>query len=116
MNPTFLNVLRIIFALLLIGFGIDKFVMFLPICSLTEYIPPEGNLITGIIELVFGVALVFKKYEMISLRILTAISIGGLLFHLAIGSTDFSGALVSSFMGLFLIFVYKNQILTNSRS
>jgi len=116
MNQTFLNVLRIVFALFCIGFGIDKFVTFLPACSLTEYIPLAGMYVTGIIELVLGGTLLFKKYELISLKILTAVSIGGFMFHLVTGSTDFGGALVCSFMGSLLIFAYKKQIQANSIS
>ena len=110
MNPTFLNVVRIGFALFCIGFGLDKFLYFLPTCSLTQYISPTGMLITGIIELVFGMALLFKKYELMALRILTALIIGGLMLHLIKGTTDFNGAIVGSLMGLFLIFAYKRQI------
>jgi len=110
MNLPFLNVLRITFALFCIAFGIDKFFQFLPTCSLTQYIPPIGMLITGIIEIGFGIILLIKKYELLALRILTGLIIGGLILHLVKGSTDFSGAIIGSLMGLFLIFAYKKQI------
>ena len=77
---------------------------------MSEYIPPSGMIITGIIEIGFGIILLIKKYELLALRILTGLIIGGLIFHLGTGSTDFSGAIIGSLMGLFLIFAYKKQI------
>lgn len=110
MNLTFLNVLRIAFAILILAFGVDKFFPFLPTCSLNQYIPPSGMIVTGLIEIGFGITLLLKKYELIALKILTSISIGGVIFHLIIGTTDFKGAIIASLMGLFLIFVDKKQI------
>lgn len=109
MKSSTLNILRIAFAIFFIGFGIDKFVEFLPTCSLTNYIPQEGMMITGVLEIVLGIAILLDKYVLLSLRIATAISIGGLLFHLLTGTYDCGGAAFGSIFGLILIFVYKEN-------
>lgn len=110
MNPTFINVLRIVFALNCIIFGVDKFFEFLPTCSLTNHISQRGLIVTGVIEIILGFLLLLKKWELWVLRIGTGIMIGGVAFHLAKGSYDISGALIGALIGLFLIFAYKKQL------
>lgn len=109
MNQTTTNFLKIVFALFCIGFGIDKFVEFLPICSLTEYISREGMFFTGVLEIILGVLILLDKYVLIALKIATVIIIGGLLLHLIKGTYDIAGALSGAILGLILIFAYKNQ-------
>jgi len=107
MKPIILKILRIVFAIFSIGFGIDKFVDFLPTCSLTAYIPHEGMMVTGILEIIAGIALLIKKQVLLSLRMVTALSMGGLMFHLFTGTYDFLGATFGTILGLMLIFAYK---------
>lgn len=109
MNPTITKTLKIVFAIFCIVFGIDKFVEFLPICSLTEYIPREGMFITGILEIVLGVVILIDKFVLLALRIATALIIGGLLLHLLKGTYDIGGAILGAILGLTLLFAYKNQ-------
>jgi len=107
MSSTLFSNIRIFFALFCILFGLDKFVSFLPTCSLTEFISPIGMFVTGILELIFGSLLLFKQKELLALRILTAITIGGLMLHLIKGRYDISGGIIGSIIGLYLIFAYK---------
>ena len=109
MNPTIVNTVQIIFALFCIAFGIDKFVEFLPTCSLANTISQRGMMLTGVLEIGIGIMLFFKKYTLLFLRLGTAIILGGLLLHIVKGTYDFSGALIGSIMGLFIIFAHKKN-------
>ena len=110
MNPTLFTSLKIFFALFCIGFGIDKFIPFLPICSLTNYFPPYGMTVLGGIEMGLGILLLLKMKTLLLLRLITAIMIGAVLLHLFTGSFDFGGALIGSAIGLLLIFETKKTI------
>ena len=107
MNPTTIKILRILFALFCLVFGVDKFLEFLPTCNLNQQIPPIGMQFTGIFQIIIGILLLLNKWVLLALRIVTAIIIGGLLMHLFIGQYDLTGALFGSMLGLLLIFNYK---------
>ena len=77
MNQSLESILQIIFAVFCIIFGLDKFLEFLPACSLMSDIPQSGMIATGVIEIIIGIALLLKKYTLTSLRVATAIMIGG---------------------------------------
>lgn len=108
-QTTTTKLLTIVFAVFCIGFGIDKFVEFLPICSLTEYISSEGMFFTGVLEIILGIVILLDKFVLLALRIATALIIGGLLLHLLKGTYDIGGALLGAILGLILIFTYKKQ-------
>jgi len=57
MKPTFKNILRIAYGLFCIGFGIDKFVEFLPTCGLIPNLPPFSMELIGILEIGIGILL-----------------------------------------------------------
>lgn len=109
MNPTITKSLKIVFAIFCIVFGIDKFVEFLPICSLAEYIPQKGMFVTGILEIILGIVILLDKVVLLALRVATVLIIGGLFFHLLKGTYDIGGAVLGALLGLILLFAYKNQ-------
>jgi len=108
MNSTLTKVLQILFALFCIGFGIDKFIPFLPTCSLTNHISSNGMIATGIVEIALGISLLLNKYVLICLRLATGIMIFGLIFHLATSTYDCGGAFIGTILGLILIYAHKN--------
>ena len=109
MNQSLESILQIIFAVFCIVFGLDKFLEFLSTCSLTNHIPQSGMIVTGVIEILIGIALLLKKYTLTSLRLATAIMIGGLAFHLFKGTYDLGGAAFGSILGLVLIVLNKRK-------
>ncbi len=111
MNPTLVNTIQILFALFCILFGIDKFVEFLPTCSLLNYLPKSAMMVTGVLEILIGILLLLKKQTLLVLRLATAIMLGGFLLHIVKGTYDFSGALIGGLVGLFLIFAHKKTSL-----
>ena len=109
MNANLEKTLLILFAIFCIGFGIDKFIEFLPSCSLTEYISQRGLMVTGVLEIVIGILLLLNKYTLPALRLATAIMIGGLAMHLVKGTYDITGAAFGALLGLVLIFSQKSR-------
>lgn len=109
MNLKVVGLLQIAFALFCIIFGLDKFLEFLPTCSLVNHIPANGMIVIGCLEIIVGMVLLTKQYTLLSLRVATAMIIGGIIFHLATGTYDFGGGLIGAFIGLFLIYQYKRR-------
>lgn len=105
----FLKVFRIIFIIICLSFGIDKFIKFLPTCSLTGHISQRGIIFTSILEIAAGICLLLRKKELLAIRVATAVMIGGLLLHIIKGNYDLSGALIGASIGLILIFDYKKR-------
>ena len=109
MNQSLESILQILFAVFCIIFGLDKFLEFLPTCSLISDIPQSGMIATGVIEIIIGIALLLKKYTLTSLRVATAIMIGGLGFRLFKGTYDLGAAAFGSILGLVLIVLHKKR-------
>jgi len=109
MNQSIESFLLLIFGAFCIVFGVDKFIEFLPTCSLVSVIPKEGMLITGVLEIVLGLLILLKKYTLASLQIATAIIIGGLMLHLITGTFDISGAVFGAVLGVGLIISQKRK-------
>ena len=99
MNSTFTTILRIILALGLLVFGLNKFIGFMPAPELPEnaanfmqslqatgYVLP----IVGALEIFIGFLLLIKKWVPFALLLLAPISVNIVLFHLLCsqGRTD----------------------------
>jgi len=93
MNSTFTKILRVVLALILIFFGLNKFIdfSFMPLPQLPEgassfmsslsasgYVLP----LIGFFEIFIGLLLLFKKWVPFALLVLVPISLNVLLFHL----------------------------------
>lgn len=117
MNSTFTKVLRIILALGLLGFGINKFLGFMPIPELPEsassfmsslratgYVLP----IVGVFEIIIGSLLLFNKWVPFALLLLAPISANIILFHLFLDLPGIGVALVIAFLNVLL--VYKHWV------
>jgi len=109
MNESIVNGIQIIFALICIVMGIDKFAEFLPTCSLLSFIPKELMWGTGVLEIGLGLMILLKKQVPMMVMIGTAVMAGGVGLHLATGTFDISVALISFVLGLVLIYGYKTN-------
>jgi len=107
MKPTFKNILRIAYGLFCIGFGIDKFVEFLPTCGLIPNLPPFSMELIGILEIGIGILLLLNKYTMPTLQVITVVMFSGVLLHTLIGTYDFIGAFIGTIWGMLLVYLYK---------
>jgi uncharacterized membrane protein YphA (DoxX/SURF4 family) len=120
MNSTFTKILRIILALGLIVFGLNKFIGFMPMPEMPEnagefmsslqatgYVLP----IVGALEVIIGLLLLFNKAVPFALLLLAPISVNIILFHLFLDLPAIAGALVIAIINVILIYkhwkVYK---------
>ena len=102
------NAAKILFALACIIMGIDKFAEFLPYCTLLDFIPKEMMWGTGVLEIILGLLIFMNKNTSLAIKLGTAVMGGGVLLHLATGTYDMSGALISTILGVVYLFGSRN--------
>ena len=115
MKSKVLNVIRILFGLILIVFGANKFLGFMPMPELsgqagdlmgalggTGYIFP----IVGAVELSVGVLLVLNLFTPLALIVLVPLSVNIVLFHLFLDIGGILPAAIVAGLNLFFIIVY----------
>lgn len=113
MNSTFTKILRIILALGLIVFGLNKFIGFMEMPEMpanaggfmsslqaTGYVLP----IVGALEIIIGLLLLANKSVPFALLLLAPISVNILLFHLFLDLPSIAGALVIAIINVILIY------------
>jgi len=116
MNSTFTKILSFILALILIFFGLNKFMQFdfIP----TPLIPLEDNSfmsslsatgyvlpVVGALEIFIGVLLLLRKWVPFALLLLVPISMNVLLFHLFLNISGIIPAIL--IVGINIVLIYK---------
>jgi putative oxidoreductase len=115
MNSMFTKIVRILLGIMLVVFGANKFLHFIPMelpsgsagdfmnsLGATGYIFP----VVGVLEVVVGILLLMKKWIAFALILLAPISVNILLFHLFL---DIPGVAVAFLVTLFnAILMYKH--------
>ena len=118
MNPTVFKVTRIIFGVLLIVFGANKFLNFMPapeempepiINYMTALMSTKTIELVGIVEIIAGLAFIFNKYGGLLAIILMSVSVNAVLFHAFLGPADIIGAVILLVLNIVMLFGYKNQ-------
>jgi putative oxidoreductase len=114
MNSMFTKIVRILLGIMLVVFGANKFLHFIPMQQLTgsagDFMNSLGATgyifpVVGILEVVVGVLLLLKKWIAFALILLAPISVNILLFHLFL---DIPGVAVAFLVTLFnSILIYK---------
>jgi uncharacterized membrane protein YphA (DoxX/SURF4 family) len=114
MNSQFTKLMRILLGVILVVFGLNKFLNFIPAPELPENaanfidsLASTGYVlqVVGVIEILIGLLLLFNKWVAFALVVLVPISVNILLFHLFLDIPGISGALlVTVFNG---ILIYK---------
>lgn len=120
MNSQFTMLVRIILGILLVVFGSNKFLHFIPMppptgsaadfmnsLGATGYIFP----FVGILEVAIGLMLLLKKWVAFALILLAPISINILLFHLFLAIPGMAIALVVVVFNAILIYKHWKQYL-----
>lgn len=118
MNPTVFKIIRIVFGILLVVFGANKFLNFMP--APDEIPEPVMNYmvaltstktlyLVGIVEIVAGLAFIFNKYGGLLAVILMSVSINAVLFHAFLSPSDIVGAIVLLILNIVMLFGYKEQ-------
>ena len=111
MNPKIATAARILFGLLCLLFGIDKFVPFLEVPpipgdggELMRIYAKSGFLkIIGGLEILGGLALLVNKFMPLAVIVLLAIMFNALIIHLLYDPINSVGAIAGLIMGFILI-------------
>lgn len=116
MNSKFTTIVRIVLGILLIVFGSNKFLHFIPISvtgasaqSFLKSLETVGYLfpVLGAFEMITGLMLLLKKWSAFAIILLTPITINILLFHLFLDIPGLGIAfLIATLNG---ILIYKNR-------
>ena len=111
---------RLLLGLMMLIFGINKFLNFLPMPE----IPGDGGTlmgiyftsgfmsIIGILEIGFGLALLLNKYVPLALTFIVAILFNAFIFHALHDMAGIGGAAVGLAMSLYLVYAYKVRFLS----
>ena len=117
MNAKVVLVLRIVFGLFLITFGLNKFLQFMPMGEMGE---AAGNffgalmstktlMLVAIVEIVAGLSLLLNKYAALMMLILMSISINAVLFHATLEPGSIPGAIVLLVLNVVMLYAYKDK-------
>ena len=113
MNSKLTMALRILLGLILVVFGANKFLDFMPHMEMPE---PAGNLmmammasgymlkLVGATEIVVGILLLIKKWVPLALVVLAPISVNMILFHLFLAPAGIVPAAVVTIINIALIY------------
>ena len=115
MKSSFTTILRILLALGLILFGLNKILNFMPLFEMPtaavnfiESLKSTGYVfyLVAILEITIGLLLLFKKWVPFALILLAPISLNILLFHVFLDISDISVAIVIVAINIILIYKY----------
>ena len=116
MNSTFTKILSFVLALILIFFGLNKFIQFdfipspqipdeasqfMKSLSATGYVLP----FVGVFEIFIGALLLIRKWVPFALLLLVPISVNVLMFHIFLNISGILPAVVT--IGINIILIYK---------
>lgn len=118
MNPKILMVARILLGLALIIFGANKFFNFMPAGEMPEAAGSffgalaSAGFITliGAVEVVVGLLLIANKWVGFAITALVPLSVGFIMFHLALAPAGIAPALVVVVLHLVLLLGYKEKL------
>lgn len=120
MNPKITMVLRILFGLFCLIFGINKFAHFLQFPA----IPGDGGTLMGIyassgfmkligiLEILGGLALIIGRYVPLALIVMIGIMFNATVFHALHDIGGIAGAAVGLILGLVLVYALKTRFLS----
>lgn len=120
MNSMFSKIVRLLLGLVLVLFGLNKLLPS-PFIPLPELPAKAADFMTslastgyvlktvGLLEIIIGVLLLFKKCIAFALVVLVPISLNILLFHLFLDLPGIGGALLVSILNGILIYKHWSQ-------
>lgn len=111
-------IIRILLGLMLVIFGLNKFLQFMPMPTMTDEAGEfMGALIksgyimvfVAVIEIIVGLSLLINKYQPLALIIVFPVLLNAFLFHLFLDLAGIGGAALALIMNVFLFFVNKKS-------
>ena len=119
MNSKVLRIIGIIFGILLVIFGANKFFNFMPppevampeavINYMTALMSTKTMELVGAVEVIAGLAFIFNKYGALLAIILMSVSINAVLFHAFLGPADILGAIILLVLNIVMLYAYKSK-------
>ncbi|MDG2448895.1 MAG: hypothetical protein P8M34_04635, partial [Saprospiraceae bacterium] len=115
-------IISILLGLLLVIFGLNKFLQFMPLPPLPEAaaefmgaLIKSGYImvIVAIVEIICGLLLLLNKYQSLALIVIFPVLLNAFLFHLFLDIGGIGGAVIAITMNIFLLIQNKevyNQI------
>jgi putative oxidoreductase len=113
-----LTIIRIIFGVLLVIFGANKFFNFMPapeempeaiITYMTALMSTKTLELVGAVELIAGLAFIFNKYGALMAIILMSVSINAVLFHAFLGPADIMPAIILLILNIVMLYAYRDK-------
>ena len=115
------NIVRIVFGLGLLLFGLDKFFEFIPhnhvmdedlIAAFTGLMANKFILPTvGVVEAISGLLLLTRKYSIVGLLLMVPVTYGIIAFHLAVDLEGIIPGLVVAVMYIYLLSLRKTTLI-----
>ena len=117
MNDKVLTGIRVLLGLMMAIFGLNKFLNFMHMPPLTGdaqtlmgiYFKSGFFNVIGLLEVVFGLALLLGKYVPLALTIITAVLFNALLFHLFHDRGGIGAAALGIVLAMVLVYGYKDR-------
>ncbi|RAJ14469.1 DoxX family membrane protein [Olleya aquimaris] len=118
MNSKVFNIIRIVFGILLVVFGANKFLDFMPkpdslpegvITYMTGLLSTKTLTLVGIVEIVAGLTFIFNKFGALLAIILMSVSINAVLFHAFLDPANSIGAIVLLLLNIVVLYSYKDK-------
>jgi uncharacterized membrane protein YphA (DoxX/SURF4 family) len=111
-------IIRILLGLILVVFGLNKFLQFMPMPPMPEVagelmgaLVKSGYLmaVVAIVEIVTGVLLLINKYQPLALIVVFPVLFNAFIFHLFLDISGIGGALLAIAMNVFLFLANKES-------
>jgi len=117
MNAKVVMGIRILFGVFCLVFGLNKFLGFMPFppipgdggTLMTIYATSGFMKIIGVLEIIFGLALILGKFVPMALTVLGAIMFNAFLFHALHDIGNIAGAVLGCILSLVLVYAYKDR-------
>lgn len=117
MNSKVFMVLRILLGIILLVFGLNKFLNYLPQPEMSAdagaffgaIISTKTFMLVGIVEVLAGLSFVLNKYGALMAVILMSISVNIMLFHLSLNPEGIAPGALVFVLNIILIYGYKDK-------
>ena len=117
MNPKITTGIRILLGVMLVVFGLNKFLGFMPMPEMSEdanalmaiYGKSGFMSLIAVLEIIFGIALLAGKYVPLALTIITAIMFNAAVFHALHDMGGIGGAAVGLILSLVLVYANRDR-------
>ena len=117
MNSKVFMVLRIVLALLLLVFGLNKFFHYLPMPEMSAdagalfgaLMSTKTFMLIAIVEIAAGLSFIFNKYGALMAIILMSVSINIILFHLSLNPEGIGPGAVVFLLNIAMLIGYKDK-------